>query len=110
MRIWDLPCACLCRQHLLGEHRELHAIWVYLTTTKGHSYRKHTETLRWRDRLDLLYARHEEQVTEMQKRGYNHKSPLDETLIKQRGLKKKYINTIAEQKAILKSRQCSCKL
>jgi len=27
MRIWDIPPKRLCRSHLLGEHRELHAIW-----------------------------------------------------------------------------------
>jgi hypothetical protein len=26
VRIWDLDAAELCDQHLLGEHRELHAI------------------------------------------------------------------------------------
>lgn len=28
MRIWDLSPKRLCRNHLLGEHRELHAIWA----------------------------------------------------------------------------------
>ncbi|HEX6642404.1 MAG TPA: pyrimidine dimer DNA glycosylase/endonuclease V, partial [Thermoanaerobaculia bacterium] len=31
MRIWDVDPAELCRAHLLGEHRELHAIWTILT-------------------------------------------------------------------------------
>jgi len=31
MRIWDLPVKDLCKNHLLGEHRELHAIWSILT-------------------------------------------------------------------------------
>ena len=46
-----------CRAHLLGEHRELHAIWSVLTGDKA-GYRKHPETLRWENRLAALYARH----------------------------------------------------
>ena len=42
MRIWDVPPECLCRQHLLGEHRELHAIWTILTTGKT-GYTRHPE-------------------------------------------------------------------
>ncbi len=28
MRVWDLPPKKLCREHLLGEHREFHTIWL----------------------------------------------------------------------------------
>src|SRR5262249_30687182 len=95
MRIWDIPVTRLCRQHLLGEHRELHAIWTYLTTDKGQSYRKHPETLRWKGNLGALQARHEQQVKEMAKRGWKHNSPL-------RGsyritTRPRRINTIGEQ-------------
>jgi len=31
MRIWDIAPGKLCRNHFLGEHRELHAIWSILT-------------------------------------------------------------------------------
>lgn len=75
MRIWDLPVASLCRQHLLGEHRELHAIWSVLTKRKK-GYANHPETKRWRGRLAALHRRHEEQVAEMERRGYRHLSPL----------------------------------
>lgn len=34
MRIWDIPPDKLCRNHLLGEHNELHAIWNILTLEK----------------------------------------------------------------------------
>ena len=30
MRIWDISPNKLCDKHLLGEHRELHAIWVII--------------------------------------------------------------------------------
>jgi len=40
MRIWDIPPRKLCRNHLLGEHRELHAIWSILIRSKK-GYLKH---------------------------------------------------------------------
>lgn len=78
MRIWDIPVEQLCRQHLLGEHRELHALWTILISgrTKG-GYANHPETKRWRGKTLALYMRHAQQVQEMEQRGYNHKSPLD---------------------------------
>ena len=77
MRIWSpMPCLCLDRQRLLGEHRELHAIWAVLTQGKA-GYSRHPETLRWRGHLGALALRHLEQVSEMHRRGYQHGSPLD---------------------------------
>lgn len=76
MRIWDITPNKLCRQHLLGEHRELHAMWTILTAGKK-GYRNHPETIRWEGKLAALYNRHEEEVKEMIKRGYSHHSPLD---------------------------------
>ena len=35
MRIWDVRPEELCRLHLFGEHRELHAIWAILTRDEG---------------------------------------------------------------------------
>ena len=75
MRIWDLDPSVLCDRHLLGEHRELHAIWSVLTTGKR-GYAHHPETLRWRGRLAALYARHDAEVAEMSRRGFRHASPL----------------------------------
>ena len=31
MRVWDIQANVLCNNHLLGEHREIHAIWKILT-------------------------------------------------------------------------------
>ena len=67
MRIWDLPPENLCRKHLLGEHRELHAIWSIITNNKI-GYSKHPETIRWKGKLKALYNRHEKQVAEMKKK------------------------------------------
>ena len=76
MRIWDVDVRLLCDRHLLGEHRELHAIWTVQTEGKR-GYARHPETLRWRGRLAALDARHEAQVGEMARRGFRHASPLD---------------------------------
>ena len=108
MRIWDIPVTKLCRQHLLGEHRELHAIWTYLTTGKGMSYRKHPETLRWKGKLWALQRRHEEQVREMERRGWTHRSPIAGRY--RVSAPPKRINTIREQIEILRAKGCECRL
>lgn len=80
MRIWDVPCAQLSRQHLLGEHRELHALWSILQRLEagepGVGYANHPETRRWLGHGPALWSRHEEQVAEMFRRGWRHQSPL----------------------------------
>jgi hypothetical protein len=76
MRIWDVSPAILCRQHLLGEHRELHGLWNILTQGKA-GYSRHPETVRWRGKLAALYRRHEALVEEMDQRDYRHASPLE---------------------------------
>ena len=40
MRIWNISPKKLCRNHLLGEHRELHAIWSVLVNGKK-GYARH---------------------------------------------------------------------
>lgn len=109
MRIWDIPTKKLCRQHLLGEHRELHAIWsIILKNKKGYS--RHPETMRWRGKLKLLYQRHQEQVEEMVRRGYRHLSPLDKKFSPGKNKQDIFIDSIKEQKKILKSKKCECKI
>ncbi len=107
MRIWDLPPTVLCRNHLLGEHLELHAMWSVIVNNKK-GYSKHPETLRWVGKLKALYLKHDEIVKEMKERGYKHKSNLDSTLAKGKTKQTVYINTILEQKKILKSKKCLC--
>ena len=107
MRVWDVDPARLCRKHLLGEHREIHALFVILNEGRA-GYRNHPETKRWVGKLPALKARHDLLVTEMLSRGYGHYSPLpdahgsaeqDELLI-----------SIAEQKSLLTSKDCDCLL
>jgi hypothetical protein len=109
MRIWDLSPHRLCRNHLLGEHRELHAIWSILTKDKK-GYSRHPEVLRWTGRLKALYLRHQSLVAEMQKRGFRHNSPLDEKLAT--GLEKQdlHVDSYEDQIRNLSQKKCSCDL
>ena len=77
VRIWCVPVSELDRQHLLGEHAELHCI-VGALLTKYKAYGNHPETLRFKGHVDQLYSRHAEQVAELTKRVYQHHSPLPE--------------------------------
>ena len=109
MRIWDLPPEILCRNHLLGEHRELHAVWSILTKNrKGYSH--HPEVLRWKGRLRALYLRHELLVSEMTDRGYRHMSPLDRSLARGRAVQDRFVNSYKEQIKILKAKGCVCRV
>jgi hypothetical protein len=109
MRIWDIAPEKLCRNHLLGEHRELHAIWAVITGNKK-GYSRHPETLRWQGKLKALYLRHESLAGEMLARGYRHQSPLDKRLAKGAGSQDSFINTIQQQKIILKNKKCACRV
>jgi hypothetical protein len=108
MRVWDIHPKKLCRNHLLGEHREIHAIWVIIIENKR-SYRNHPETLRWRGRLKALYLRHQMVTREMCKRGYNHNSPLAIEQATGEDEQNNFINSIEEQIRILKGKKCECK-
>ena len=72
MRMWMVEPSCMCRQHLLGEHCEIH---MFLGTIKkglnvsGYAQNNLLE-------LNSLFCRHEKLVNEMVKRGYNHNTPL----------------------------------
>jgi hypothetical protein len=107
MRIWDMPPEKLCRSHLLGEHRELHAIWNILNEGKK-GYRKHPETMRWEGKLAALYNRHEDLVTEMKKRGYSHKSELEREKCSGDDIQKHFVDSKEQQIEILKKKGCNC--
>jgi hypothetical protein len=109
MRIWDVEPALLCQKHLVAEHRELHGLWNILTKHKGKGgYSRHPETLRWVGKTKALFNRHEALIFEFQKRGYNHYTPLDRKNAKGEDLQDEFINTIAEQKELLRSKKCNC--
>lgn len=101
VRIWCVPVEALDRQHLLGEHHELHTIFSVLHNhLKGFS--KHTQTLRFKPHISQLVDRHYQQIQEMLKRGYNHHiHPLDLIMF---SLKPEpYVYTKAEMKEDLKT-------
>lgn len=72
MRMWMTPPETMCRKHLLGEHVELHMLVG--TINKGISI----EGFLTKNLLEpeSLYERHDALAAEMNRRGYEHKSPL----------------------------------
>ena len=109
MRIWDISPKKLCRNHLLGEHRELHAMWTVITEQKK-GYSMHPETIRWKGKLKAMYLRHEDLVKEMHHRGYLHKSPLDKRKATGKSKQDIFIDIPSKQILILKQKGCSCKV
>ena len=109
MRVWDIHPKCLCRKHLLAEHRELHGLWNILTKHGGKGgYSRHPETLRWVEKTRALYNRHEALVKEFKKRGYKHHTPLNKKLAKGSDKQSVFIDTLKEQKILLKNKLCEC--
>ena len=76
MGIRDIDPGFLNDRSLLGEHRELHAVFVIITEGKK-GYSKHPETMRWRGCLGALSLRHGLIKEEMALRGFRHLSPVD---------------------------------
>lgn len=103
MRVWDVDPKCLCKNHLLGEHREIHAIWSILTKDKS-GYQNHPETKRWKGKLAALHKRHNLIVAEMGKRGYEHLSELDVKKATGKKNQDEFVDSIEEQKKILKKK------
>ena len=75
MRMWMISPRFLCRQHLLGEHYELHKLAGSLR--RG----KRLGRLLTHGLVDpsQMYARHEQVAAEMERRGYRHRSPMTQT-------------------------------
>jgi len=71
-RMWMIAPRKMCRNHLLGEHKELHqAVGSILKnkSLKGHLEKGQIE-------IHNIVSRHKELVKEMKYRGYKHKSKL----------------------------------
>lgn len=64
----------MCRQHLLGEHAEMHMFIGAID--RGFSVKGYLE----KGLLEVhnLFHRHEQLVREMKRRGYKHNSEIDE--------------------------------
>lgn len=74
MRMWMVDPKIMCRQHLLGEHVEIHMLVG--TLNKGKSIQGYLD--RGLVEPHLMWLRHERLVLEMLRRGYRHNSPLPE--------------------------------
>jgi len=72
MRMWGVEPNKLCRKHLLGEHVEMHMFAG--TISKGISITGYI--LKELVNPALIQSRHDQLAEEINKRGYNHKSPL----------------------------------
>lgn len=107
MRVWDISPVRLCRAHLLGEHRELHAIWSVLVNDKM-GYARHPETLHWKGKLRALYGQHEALVGEMAARGYRHLSPLAKSEATGTAKQTVFVDSPRAQIGILRNKRCQC--
>lgn len=88
MRMWNVNPRLMCRQHLLGEHLEMHMFIGCITKNKnidGYINNGFVET-------DNIINRHEELVVEMTRRSFNHKSLITE---EQKYIIDDYNNTIS---------------
>lgn len=72
MRMWMLPTIILCRNHLLGEHNELHKLIGSIIKNKNLKGFIDNKFIC----LNQIQKRHEDLVKEFQRRNYNHQSPL----------------------------------
>lgn len=71
-RMWMVDPSIMCRNHLLGEHKEIHQLVGSILAGRsvaGHAERGQIEASRIR-------SRHRELAAEMAARGYSHQSPL----------------------------------
>lgn len=105
MRIWDVAPRTLCDAHLLGEHREGHAVFAVIAGGRE-GYRRHPETVRWVGKLPALAARHRRVVNEMRRRGFRHASPMRA----RRGspIQRVRLLTLDAQAARLTAKPCRC--
>jgi hypothetical protein len=101
MRVWDINPGYLNNQSLLGEHREVHAIFSIVSNGKK-GYSRHPETLRWQSFLGALMIRHEILVSEMLLRGFRHKSPVP--CLGEASWPSRYIDPPEKQFALLKAK------
>lgn len=72
MRMWMVDPDIMCLKHLCGEHLELHMFVGSIernVSIQGYINNNLLEP-------SSIVERHEELVREMEKRGYNHKSPI----------------------------------
>lgn len=79
MRMWNVNPKYLCKNHLLGEHKELHMLIGSIN--KGMNIKDSKYVTYGLVELHNIYNRHEELVNEFSNRNYNHKSPISKCSI-----------------------------
>lgn len=79
MRMWMVDPKLLCRQHLLGEAREMHTLAGIILHHKRLSGTKYITT--GLVEVHNIKKRHDDLAEEMTFRGYQHKSPLPEVTL-----------------------------
>jgi len=72
MRMWNVNPKLMCRNHLLGEHLECHMFIGTIIQNKSLSGYIEKGLVE----VHNIIKRHDRLVFEMNKRGYNHKSPI----------------------------------
>ena len=72
MRMWNVDPSKMCRQHLLGEHLEMHMFVGALAKNKMLSGYINGGLVH----IANICNRHDQLVKEMVKRGYKHKTPV----------------------------------
>lgn len=72
--MWMVDPKIMCRQHLCGEHVEVHMFLGHLKRRKKVDGYIRNNCLEMR----ALYHRHEALANEMSRRNYKHKSPINE--------------------------------
>lgn len=96
MRQWNVDPKLLCRKHLLGEHVENHMFMGCIkkgTSLKGYIEKGLVE-------IHNIKNRHDELVNEMIRRGYNHKTPIEDLLCEKIG----FVNSEENKKEL--ERRC----
>lgn len=74
-RMWMTDPSIMCRNHILGEHKEIHQLLGSLRKKYNiQGYINHNCI-----EITSIKARHDALVNEMKKRGYNHRSPINIT-------------------------------
>lgn len=91
--MWMVPTEIMCRQHLLGEHLELHMFVGSINRGCDMSGYVRNNLLE----VESLHSRHRELVEEMDKRYYNHQSPLGEVT---RRMRKSEVGEIDREKSL----------
>lgn len=107
MRMWMVNPTMLCRNHLLGEHQEIHMLIGCILKNRNIEgfVKKGFVTTNFHE----IICRHNELVFEMLKRGYCHNSPVENLFREQFPKKPENYISIKYNIKTLKNRCSKCK-